>query len=290
MSDRTKTPSQPGRRAPLRKCPHCSSMHLATIKYCPTTGAEIDPPNITRPPEDDKHSSGKNWAQWLKERWYIPAGILLLLLFLSLTFLMIHHKTELRSIPPADSGSVQANFGGSVPIRTLTGNNRRVWIDKFEVSIQEYRDVMGRVPSQPAGFNNDHPVVNISYKDAQAYAEKVGKRLCSEQEWEAAAGVLDGQHPDLRLAVISRGLAPEGKPSTPQDRRFLMDKSDVGAFNLLGNVKEWIAPSPSGEPRYIGAAWHDNADSLGEAFRAQTNSGGAPAEDIGFRCCTEKRP
>jgi formylglycine-generating enzyme len=101
----------------------------------------------------------------------------------------------------------------------------------------------------------DHPVVHVTAKDAEAYAEWAGKALPTETEWEyAARGGLDGAtygwgetfEPEGRaMAKIWRGLfpsenfAPSGLERTAPVRSY--PANDYGLFDMIGNVWEWTA-------------------------------------------------
>ncbi len=114
-----------------------------------------------------------------------------------------------------------------------------------------------RNPEGPASTlegRMDHPVVQVSWADAQAFARWVGGRLPSEAEWEHAAGSVDGRRftwgddePDDEtiLCNIWQGRFPDvntardGYLGTAPARSFA--PSPGGFFNLLGNVWEWTA-------------------------------------------------
>ncbi|MEM6636219.1 MAG: formylglycine-generating enzyme family protein [Pseudomonadota bacterium] len=130
------------------------------------------------------------------------------------------------------------------------------------VGVEWWRRVDGAAWFAPDGPGSedaclpDHPVVQVSWNDARAYAQWAGGRLPSEAEWEHAArgGLEDVRFPwgdaepeeaGFTPCNIWQGQFPEtntaadGYVTTAPARSF--EPNGFGLFNLVGNVWEWTA-------------------------------------------------
>ena len=139
---------------------------------------------------------------------------------------------------------------------------REVSLDAFEIAKYpltnlQYKAFLDanpehRVPANwsfrtfPAGKAN-HPTVNISWDDAQAYAEwfteRTGKRyhLLAEAEWEKAARGTDGRaYPWGGAFDPNRCNTDEGGPGdTAPVGIYPEGASPYGVMDMAGNVWEW---------------------------------------------------
>jgi formylglycine-generating enzyme required for sulfatase activity len=110
-------------------------------------------------------------------------------------------------------------------------------------------------PRSSIGGLDDHPVVHVTYRDAEAYAKWAGKDLPTEAEFEfAARGGLDGAEfawgdeltpGNRQMANTWQGtfpfenLALDGYKRTSPVTAF--PPNGYGVYDMIGNVWEWTS-------------------------------------------------
>ena len=124
------------------------------------------------------------------------------------------------------------------------------YIDKTEVTQQQYKEVMGRANFSFKGVN--HPAEQISWYKAVSYCKKLGKRLPSQEEWEKAAKgqtktkYFWGKKPDAAQAWYGGdydlGHHPVGQKKP----------NSFGLFDTSGNVWEWTSTADAKLSEYSG--------------------------------------
>lgn len=125
------------------------------------------------------------------------------------------------------------------PRRTV--NLPAFYIDKFEVTNKEFQKIFPTHTYEER--RADHPVTGVTWSQAVAYADAVGKRLPTEEEWEKAARGVDGrEYPwgnafDPLLCNFKRDQAP----GTVKIGQFRPGASPYGMLDMAGNAYEWTS-------------------------------------------------
>ena len=95
----------------------------------------------------------------------------------------------------------------------------------------------------------EYPVTGVSWFEAEAYADFVGKSLPTIYHWAAAASPTESSSLIPASNFSGKGPSPVGA---------YHGMSECGAYDMAGNVKEWCANEATSGRRYImGGAWDD---------------------------------
>ena len=151
---------------------------------------------------------------------------------------------------PADSLLVPASLVFIAPDKAVALNNMAQWW-----SWREGANWLHPRGPKSAIKGLDHPVVQVSWEDANAYCQWLGKRLPTEAEWEwAARGGLKEQIYPWGNEPIDSGRVKantwQGQfpaKNTQRDPYFYTSPvaqfapNGYGLYDMAGNVWEWVA-------------------------------------------------
>jgi formylglycine-generating enzyme required for sulfatase activity len=187
--------------------------------------------------------------------------------------------------------------------------NRGFWIGQTEVTVGAYKKFAGSSGRQMPGTaafnkawtNDNMPMVNVAWDDAQAYCAWTGGALPTEAEWEYAAR---GGSTEARYGNLD-DIAWYDQDSGGQAHDVAQKRvNGFGLYDMLGNVWEWAndfydpsyyqsspAQDPPGPPNgehraLLGGSWN----SYGGSVRVSVRGGVDPTNfgfDTGFRCVGE---
>jgi formylglycine-generating enzyme required for sulfatase activity len=176
-----------------------------------------------------------------------------------------------ESAPPPDTVGVE---GGTVEIGGTDAKipARKVAVEAFhiadtEVTNEQYQEFVKDAKAKaPVGWRNNEfpngsanePVTGVTWQDAVDYCKwlstkkGVPVRLPSEAEWELAARGPGGSKYPWGNEWNDRAAASEGKSGFVHAvKSYPAGRAACGAYDLAGNVWEWVADTVDAEGKVI---------------------------------------
>ncbi len=201
---------------------------------------------------------------------------------------MVAYRIDLMPVTQADYAELVAAGGAAAPAIDEAAWRAEGFAQDYQTQVARYVWHDGR---PPAG-REDHPVVLVSWTEAEHYCEwrgeQVGqpRRLPTASEYEKASRGETGlpypwgntYEPELLDSAV------KGPRDTMPVGTYLKGASPYGVLDLAGNVFQWTGtPYKPGEMTVKGSAWED----YGGVGRGASRHGRPPTARhviVGFRC------
>ena len=209
----------------------CKSCHVgmkkispfsSTTKYTPTRGSELLLKSLVQnmPKKNKKEQPKKNLANGMT---LIPSG----------EFIMGSNERWDDEAPE----HISATKAFYIDLNEVTNADYKKFTDETK------RETPYHWPEgNPPKIKEQHPVVYVSWFDANNYCKWTGKRLPTEQEWEKAARGADGLiYPWGNQWSLDKSNNPyKNSTGTVPIGSFPEGKSPYGLNDMSGNVWEWV--------------------------------------------------
>ncbi|TFH17976.1 MAG: DUF2341 domain-containing protein [Lentisphaerales bacterium] len=215
----------------------------------------------------------------------------------------IYLPGEMVTIPGGtfDMGIYYGQGGHSVTLSAFQLDTREVTVGEYLAFCTATTRTPPPTNGVPGGWSNQNlPIVNVTWQDANAYAAWAGKRLPTEAEWEFAA-----------RSALPDSLYPWGNTDpTVAEANFANNVGNrtiagsypanaYGLYDIAGNAGEWCydwfespladgTVNPDGPPSGMyhvlrGGSWLSLSTRLRCAVRSFLQPG-VRYNDLGFRC------
>jgi len=248
-------------------------------------------------------------------------GTLIFIILVLLGYFLIFEKR--KSSPPTKIGMemVYIPAGNFLMGSELSDRNQRpqhkvfldaFWIDQTEVTNAQYQECVKEgacgSPHEVDYFKdskyNNHPIIYVSWDEAQTFCAWAGKRLPTEAEWEKTARGDDGRTYPWGNLKPNSSLTNyfDNKKGSSEVGSYPAGASPYGAMDMAGNVWEWTADwySPEyykispvrnpmgpefGEKRVVrGGSWFSLTEIVVRTYFRKASNPEIQNYTTGFRC------